>query len=126
VSDGPRPSFLRRIRNSWSAWLRGSYGTLDLAPDGFVYTRNRVTVRVVWDDIVQIDAGVRDLLTADLFYVVPHTASGMVTIDEIVDGFRQLENEMFERWPQIRERWTSLYNGPPSQPCHATLWRRST
>jgi hypothetical protein len=125
VSEASRPSLLRRIRNSWRQWRRGTYCTLDLVPDGFVYTRNRVTIRVLWDDIVQIDVGVRDLLTTDLLYATLHTGSGTVTIDEIFDGFRQFENEAFERWPQIRERWTSFYKGPPRQPRQETLWRRS-
>ncbi len=124
MSEASGPSLWRRIGNSWRQWRRGSVGTLDLVPDGFVYTRNRATVRVLWNDIVQIDAGVRDLLTSDLFYVVLHAGSGAVAIDEIVDGYRQIEHEMFERWPQIRQRWTELYTGPPHQPRLETLWHR--
>ena len=123
MSEPLRPSLLRRVRNSWRLWRRGVYGTIDLVPDGFVYTRKGRAARILWNDVQRIDAGVLDLLTSDLFYVVVHTASQNLTIEEIVDGFRQLENGIFERWPQVQESWTALYRAPASQPRHETLLR---
>lgn len=119
-----RPSYLRRLGNSWREWRRGRYGTLDVGPDGLVCTRNGKSVRIAWEDIEQVDAGVRDLLTSDVFYVVLHTPSGNYAIEELYDGFRQLENAMFERWPHIKTQWTGLFAGPPSQPRCETLWQR--
>jgi hypothetical protein len=113
------------MRNSWCEWRRGRCGTLDVVPDGFVCARNGKSIRIAWDEIEQVDAGVRDMLTADMFYVVLHTPSGNHAIDELYDGFRQLENAMFERWPHIKAQWTSLYAGPPFQPRRETLWRRA-
>jgi len=78
-----------------------------------------------WSDIDRIDAGMLDFLTADLLYVVIHAAARSVTIDETADGFRQLENAVFERWPQIKDGWAALYKGTPSQPRCETLWRRA-
>lgn len=121
MSESLRPSLLRRLCNSWRLWRRGVYGTIDLIPDGFVYTRKRRSARILWNDVKRIDAGVLDLLTSDLFYVVVHTASENFRIEEIVDGFRQLENAIFERWPQIQEPWTALYKAPASQPRFETL-----
>jgi hypothetical protein len=123
VSEALPPSLLRRVRNSWRLWRRGVYGTIDLIPDGFVYTRRGKAARILWNDVVRIDAGVLDLLTSDLVYVVVHTNSETFTIEEIVDGFRQLENATFEHWPDIQESWTALYKAPASQPRHETLLR---
>ena len=125
MSEILRPSLMRRLRNSWRAWASGRYGTFDLVPDGFVYTRNTSSTGMKWSEIDRIDAGITDFLTTDLLYVVIHAAGQTVTIDETADGFRPLENALFEHWPQIREGWTALYKGPPSQPRCETLWRRS-
>ena len=118
-----RPSFWRRLANSLKAWPGGPASTLDLIPDGFEYTGARRTVRILWHEITQIDAGMRDLLTIDVFFAVVHTPRESAIVDEFVDGFRQLEQGIFEGWPQVRERWLSLQAGPPRQPRFETLWR---
>lgn len=124
MSETSRPSLLRRMRNSWRERWRGRYATLDLVPDGFEYTRNGRSVRILWNDIDRIDGGILDFLTTDLLYVVIHAGARSVAIFETVDGFRQLENGLFEHWPHIKDRWTELYKGPPSQPRRETLWQR--
>ena len=119
-----RPSLRRRFMNSLRAWPRDTPGTLDLLPDGFEYTRRGKTVRIHWRDITQIDAGMRDYLTVDLFFTVIHTTSAKVAIDELVDGFRQLELGLFEHWPRLRDRWTALQASAPHEPQYEILWRR--
>lgn len=119
-----RPSFLRRLRNSLRVYVRGRLHTLDLVPDGFVYTEHGKPVQVLWHDVRQIEAGVCDYLIIDVFFAVIHTAGATVTIDELVDGFRQLECGILERWPQVRERWLALQNTEQHQPALEVLWRR--
>ena len=63
--------------------------------------------------------------TIDVLFAVIQTAKARVTIDELVDGFRQLESSIFERWPNVKERWHALQSGPPHQPQYETLWRRA-
>jgi hypothetical protein len=124
VSEPRRPSLWRRILHSAHAWPRGTSGTLDLLPNGFVYTKRSKPVQIRWQEITQIDAGMRDYLTVDLFFAVIHTAREKVTIDELVDGFRQLELGVFEHWPRLRERWLALHGSAHHQPQLETLWRR--
>jgi hypothetical protein len=123
VSATARPSLFRRIGNSWRS--RGkSLGTVDVTSDGVAATENRRTTSLRWSDIVRIDCGTRDTITMDVFYVVLHSASVKITIDEFADGFRVFENAMFEHWPELRERWVALQCGPLHQPQLETLWRR--
>jgi len=77
-----------------------------------------------WEDVIQIDGGVRDTLSIDLFFVVFHAADAKVEIDEFDDGFRLLEYGALERWPALRERWVALQCAPPHQPQYEILWRR--
>ena len=107
--------------NSVRSWPR-AVSTLDLVPDGFEFTGGSRPVRVLWREIVRIDAGTRDYLTIDLFYVVIHTAQTSVAVDELADGFRQLEQEILDGWPHVRERWLALQAGPPRRPQLETLW----
>jgi hypothetical protein len=123
VSESLRPSLLRRIGNSWRDRSKKS-GTIDLLPDGFVFAQLRQTSTVRWDDLTQIDAGVRDGLALDLFFVIVHANGTKVRLDEIDDGFRLVEVAVLERWPQLRERWVALQCGPAHQPQYETLWRR--
>lgn len=118
-----KPSWWRRIRNSWT--MRGKKpGAIDLLTDGFILTRWRRKTDVRWDDVVQIDGGVRDTLSLDLLFAVFRTSAGTVTVDETDDGFRTFESAVFERWPTIRERWVELQCGPLHQPKYETLWQR--
>ena len=118
-----RPSLWRRIGNSWRG--RGKKpGTIDVTADGLVASDGRRSTTLRWNDIVRIDCGTRDTINIDLFYVVMQTASAKVTIDEFADGFRVFENAIFERWPQLRERWVAVQCGPLHQPQFETLWQR--
>jgi hypothetical protein len=123
VSAALRPSLWRRIGNSWRSRSK-SQSTVDVTPEGVAATEGRRTIEVRWNDIVRIDCGTRDTITMDVFFVVLHTASVRVTIDELADGFRVFENAMFEHWPQLREHWVALQCGPLHQPQYETLWQR--
>jgi hypothetical protein len=117
------PSRWRRIRNTWFA--RGKKpAAIDITPEGFLYKLRRRETAVRWDDVTQIDVGTRDLLAFDLFFAVFHIAKTKVMIDEYDDGFRGLESAVFERWPELRERWIALQCGPLHQPQYETLWPR--
>ncbi len=123
MSPALRPSLWRRMGNSWRA--RGKKpGAVDVAADGIVFAQSRRRIQMRWDDVVQIDAGARDTLSIDLFFAVLHTRDAQATIDEFADGFRVLELAVFERWPQLRERWVALQCGPLHQPHYEILWRR--
>lgn len=118
-----KPSLWRRIKNSWR--MRGQKpGAIDLLTDGFLVTRGRQKTDIRWDDVVQIDGGVRDTLSLDLLFAVFRTVAGGVTVDEFDDGFRTFESALFERWPTIRDRWVQLQCGPLHQPKYETLWQR--
>ena len=86
-----RPSFLRRVANSIRLSRRKRAATVDVTPTGFVYSQGRKSVDVSWDDISQIDAGVRDYVTFDSFYIVVFAREKKLVIEEVDDGFRQLE-----------------------------------
>ena len=123
MSAALRPSLWRRIGNSWQR--RGKKpGTVDVTAEGVAATEGRRTKEIRWNDIVRIDCGTRDTISIDLFFVVLHSASAKVTIDEYADGFRVFENAMFERWPQLRERWVAIQCGPLHQPQYETLWQK--
>ncbi|HEY5048573.1 MAG TPA: hypothetical protein VII49_11200 [Rhizomicrobium sp.] len=124
MTGNPPPSLSRRLLHSLRAWPRGTAGTLDLLPDGFEYMRRRRPVRIRWDEIMRVDAGMRDYLTVDLFYTIIHTAREKIVVDELVDGFRQLEESVFQHWPHVRERWLALQGTPHHQPQCETLWQR--
>jgi hypothetical protein len=109
--------------NSLGSWPRGVPSTLDLIPDGFEFTQGGKPQRILWHEIVRIDAGMRDYLTVDLFYAVIHTARAQVTIDELVDGFRQFEQRVFDGWPQTRTQWLSLQATALHHPRFETLWQ---
>lgn len=123
MSESLRPSLWRRIGNSWRARGRKP-GTVDVTPDGLIFSRGRKSIRIRWDDVVRIDGGVRDSLSIDLFYVVILAGEVKAIIDELDDGFRVLENAILERWPLVRERVIALQCGAPHQPFYETLWQR--
>jgi hypothetical protein len=123
VSDKLKPSLWRRIQNSWR--MRGKKpGAIDLLTDGFLVTQGRHKSDIRWDDVVQIDGGIRDTLSIDLLFAVFRTPGTSVTVDEFDDGFRTFEGAVFERWPTVRERWVALQCGPLHQPKYETLWQR--
>jgi hypothetical protein len=124
VSALVRPSLWRRIKNSLRTWPRGTLGTIDMIPDGFVFTDMSGPVQIRWREITQIDGGVRDYLTVDMFFTVIHAANERVSIDEVADGFRQLEHGIFEQWPRLRQRWLALQGALPRHPQFETLWKR--
>jgi len=111
------------MRNSWRGRGRKA-GALDLLADGFLVTHGRHKSDIRWDDVVQIDGGIRDTLSIDFLYAVFRTPKRSVTVDEFDDGFRTFESAVFERWPMIRERWVALQCGPLHQPKYETLWQR--
>lgn len=123
MSTTLQPSLWRRMGNSWRN--RGKRpGTVDVTPDGVSATERRRTKVIRWNDVVRIDCGTRDTISMDVFFVVLHGASTKVTIDELADGFRTFEHAVFERWPQLRERWVAIQCGPLHQPQYETLWQR--
>ena len=124
MTGSRRPSLWRRLGNSLRARSRSSTGTLDVIPDGFIFTQREKPVQILWSEITQIDAGMQDYLMLDVFFAVLRTAREAVTVDELVDGFRHLENGVFEHWPQVRARWLALQGGPAHQPQYENLWRR--
>lgn len=119
-----RPSLARRIGNSLRLTKRRRGATIDMTADGFVFTIGRKATQVRWDEITQIDGGVRDFISYDTFYVVIHADKVRLTIEEFNDGFRQLESTIFERWPRIKDRWQRLFSLPLHQAHYEVLWRR--
>jgi hypothetical protein len=111
------------MKNSWA--MRGRKpGGIDVLADGFLVARGRRKTEVRWDDVVQIDGGVRDTLSLDILFAVFRTLGKSVTINEFDDGFRTFEGALFERWPMIRDRWVQLQCGPLHQPKYEILWQR--
>jgi hypothetical protein len=118
-----KPSLWRRIVNTWGA-RRKTNPTIDVTEDGLRYAWRKRIVNMRWADIIRIEAGMKDCLTIDIFYVVVSDAKHSIVVDEFCDGFRLFEHALFERWPQMREPWNSLYKGPAFQPRVETLWQR--
>lgn len=117
------PSLLRRIRNTL-AFSRKRIATIDVNQDGFVLTLRKRENRMRWTDVTRIDAGVRDYLSFDGLFILMWAGTAKIELDELDDGFRQFENALFERWPQIRSTWNKLLAGNPHEPQYETLWRR--
>jgi len=122
VSD--KPSIVRRIANSWRAYRRRGFGTIDMVADGFICSERGRETAIHWNDVTRIEAGLRDLLTIDIFFVVIRAGAHELMIEEFADGFRQLENAIFERWPDVRAQYHALQNGEPHRPRRQTLWQR--
>jgi hypothetical protein len=110
--------------NSLRYTRRKRRATVDLTKDGFVFSTARTSIEIKWNDIDEIDAGVRDFITYDTFYVVIFANGGSLTVEEFHDGFRQLEHSILERWPQIKERWQKLFGLPLHDVQYEVLWRR--
>jgi hypothetical protein len=72
-------------------------GGIDVLTDGFLVARGRRKTEVRWDDVVQIDGGVRDTLSLDILFAVFRTSGKSVTINEFDDGFRTFEGALFDR-----------------------------
>lgn len=115
---------MRRIVNSIRLSRRKRSATVDVTASGFVWSQGRKSIDVPWDDISQIDAGVRDYFTFDTFYVVIFAREKKLVIEELDDGFRQLEFAIHARWPQTRDRWLQLLSVPLHQAQYETLWKR--
>lgn len=119
-----KPSLWRRIVNTWRHSRRKLSHTIDLTPDGFVFSALGRETAMKWSDIDRIDAGVRDCLTYDVLYFQIYAGKTTVYIEELDDGFRQFENAVLEHWPQIRAKWEELSRAEAFQAQHHTLWRR--
>ena len=119
------PSLWRRIRNTLTRSRRRHVATIDIVPDGFVFSWRKRERRVLWAEVSRIDAGIRDYLSFDGLYVVIFAGTKKLELDELDDGFRQFEAELFERWPQIREPWNKLLGANPHEPQYETLWQRA-
>jgi len=99
--------------------------TIDIRADHFIYTRRRKPLRVMWSDVTQIDAGVLAMVSGDLFYVGIAVKGERLEIDEFVDGFRLLENVIFERWPNVQAKWLELHKAHQHKDVLVTLWKRA-
>jgi hypothetical protein len=117
------PSLSRRVRNSLTRSPHRRHATIDMTGDGFIFTRRKRETTVRWDDVTQIDAGMRDYFTFDGLYVVVHRGGKKIQLDELDDGFRQFEATMIQRWPQVREALNRLQAGKLHEPQYETLWR---
>ena len=118
------PSLWRRIRNTLTNPRRKRAGAIDVTGEKFAFRLNKREAQMRWSDVTRIDAGMRDYLGFDGFYVDIFAGNEKVELDELDDGFRQFETTLFDRWPQIRSRWIELLGSTPHQPQHETLWRR--
>lgn len=118
------PSLWRRIVNTWRHNRRKSRYVVDMTDDGFVFTARRRETRVRWDDVMRIDAGVRDCLTFDVVYFQIHSRTATIYIEELDEGFRQFEHTVLARWPEIRGAWEELQKAELFAAQHRTLWRR--
>jgi hypothetical protein len=92
-----------------------------MTPDGFVLTLRWRENALRWADVDRIDAGIHDCLSFDVLYFELFAGARRLLIEEFDDGFRQFENAILERWPQIREGWNALHNAPAQ---YHTLWQR--
>ncbi len=119
-----QPSLWRRIVNNWRHSRRKRGCAIDLAPEGFVFTLRWRETAMRWADITRIDAGIRDCLLFDIAYVELFAGDRRVLVEELDDGFRQFEIELFEHWPQIRAPWDALLKAGPREAQVETLWRR--
>jgi len=117
------PSIWRRVRNTLSRSQRKRRATIDITNEGFILTLRTRESPMRWSDVTQIDVGVRDYLTYDTLYVLMFAGIQILELDELDDGFRQFENTLFERWPEIRGPWNALLSGNPREPKRETLWR---
>jgi hypothetical protein len=77
-----KSSLLRRVSNSIRLSRRKRAATVDLTANGFVWSQGRKSVELSWDDISQIDAGVRDYITFDSFYIVIFAREKKLVIEE--------------------------------------------
>jgi len=117
---------IQRFLREWAIERRrkAERATVDVRDDHIVYTRRRKPLRAKWDEITQIDAGVLALVSGDLFYVAIVANGKRWEIDEFVDGFAALENAIFARFPDAREKWLELHRAHAHRDILHVLWKR--
>ncbi len=120
-----RPSLWRRIVNSWNHSRRRVSYTIDLTAEGFIHARRGRETEMKWAEIDRIDAGLLDCLTFDIVYFRLFAGNRSIYVEELDDGFRQFENAICGRWPQVREKWEELSRADLHQAQVHTLWRRN-
>jgi hypothetical protein len=92
-------------------------------PEGFsLYRGDREVFSVSWEDVREIVAFKRDLITADCVCLAFRTSDEDVyfEVNEEIDGFVLLTDEMMSHFPNIHHDWF----GSVPQPPFATNWTR--
>jgi hypothetical protein len=113
---------------SWRAkfrrWRkRRTVGVVDTARDRFCVHFGRKSAAMLWRDVTRIDAGRQPTLIVEIFYVRFFSGSGrQLMVDDRMEGFSEFEAIAFEHWPEMKDRWLSIFLGLPDRAGQSTIW----
>jgi hypothetical protein len=96
--------------------------------EGFeVFEAERSQARVRWSDVVEVFAYKMDLLMYDEICIGFRVAADGTHwwVSEEFSGYRELIEELKQRFPGIREDWFSTVAFPAFVPNRTTLWGES-
>lgn len=102
---------------------RKDHAAIDVSEDGFVFTRRRKPASMKWDGVSEIAAGMRAIISGEIFYAVISGDGQRLEIDEFVEGFSNLETALFQHFPSVRARFTALQVEPAGDDRLEVLWK---
>lgn len=102
-------------------WERND--VIKLSPDGFEFLAGGNTRKLRWDAVTKIEVFRIPTFVVEDFCVALFQKNGEPLV--IVDrhpGFLKFQSAIWQRWPQIKDRWIAIYCGSPDTRERAVLW----
>jgi hypothetical protein len=111
-------------RSCWQrylGWRLRHVQRLILQNDGFTIVEGRDRKHISWCDIANVTAYKRDLLTVDLLCLAVGTNDGVVELNEEMEGYGQVEEQLCERLG-VGHEWKLRVLFPAFETCIVTLY----
>ena len=103
------------------------YGSIDLTSDGFAVHNKRgvMVVRLILNDVLGIVTFKRDLWVEDLICFEFHTAAGNFEVNEDMEGFSKLTQQLEQKLPAFDRKWYEKVVQPPFAKNVTTIYRKN-
>lgn len=100
-------------------------GAIEFDTDGFQATRRGISRRLLWSDVHKIEVfRIPTAVVEDFVVALFGAEKEPLLIDDVYPDFKKVEEEIWVRWPVIKDRWIEIYCGSPEIPERAVLWER--